>query len=93
MNEYSTKTTMLPGTRNIEVLMKQKEVTVGDDLRIQSWYVQDEQQKPFLVQVIGDDADLAEGGFYTCVMRERVQTRESDGRQFTEIQIAAASAG
>jgi hypothetical protein len=90
---YKTQTAMLPGTRNIEVLMKQKEVTVGDGLRIQSWFVQEDGVAPYVVQVIGNDADLVQGGAFTVVMRERKQTRLSDGQVFTELQIAAAQAG
>ena len=90
MSEYKSETTMLPGTRDIEVLMKQKEVTVGDGLRIQSWFVQEKGTAPYLVQVLGEDADLVEGGAYRVMLRERKQTRVSDGRVFTEIQIAAA---
>lgn len=93
MSQYTTQTEMLPGVRNIQVLLKQKEVTVGNDLRIQSWFVQEDGEAPFVVQVIGDDADLTPGGMYSVVLRERRQTRVSDGQVFTELQIAAAQAG
>lgn len=88
--KYTSETTMLPGVRQLTVLLKQKEITVGDGLKIQSFFVQEGNGAPYVVQVLGDDADLEAGSSYTCVMRERKQTRESDGRVFTEIQVAAA---
>lgn len=93
MSNYTpAETTMLPGIRNITALMKQKDELVGEnkDLRIQSWFVQEEDAAPYVVQVIGNDADLVQGGAFTVVMRERKQTRLSDGAVFTELQIAAA---
>lgn len=93
--QYNTETTLLPGVRNVQVMLKQKEILVGKDkdLRIQSWFVQEENAAPYVVQVIGDDADLTAGGFYTVMLRERKQTRASDGKTFIELQVAAAQAG
>ena len=90
---YTTSTTLLPTPITVDVLMKQKEVVVGENLRIQSWFVKSEGKAPYVVQVIGEDADLAAGTSYTGMLRERTQTRLSDGKKFVELQIAAAQAG
>jgi hypothetical protein len=93
MSEYTTETRFLPGTRNINVLMKQKTTVLESGLKIDSFFVQEDSGNPYVVQVIGNDADLAAGGAYTVVLRERKQTRASDGAVFVELQIAAAQAG
>lgn len=89
--EYTTETRMLPDVKNIDVLMKQKTVTTTTGLAIESWFVRDQgSDEPYVVQVIGSDADLTPGASYTVMLRERKQTRTSDGAVFTEIQIAGA---
>jgi hypothetical protein len=94
-NYTPAEVAMLPGTRNIKVLMKQKDEMVGakKDLRIQSFWVEEKGSAPYVVQVIGNDADLVTGGSFTVLLRERKQTRISDKRVFTELQVAAAQAG
>lgn len=84
-------TEILPEPRRIDVMLKQKEVTTKSGLKIQSWWVKDEGNKPFVVQVLGSDAELEAGNSYMCILRERSQTRLADGRQFTELQIAGAN--
>lgn len=90
MSEYKTETTLLPETKDITVLMQQKAVTLESGLTIKTFFVREGNGDPFLVQVVGEDANLERDQSYTVVLRERKQTRVSDGRVFTEIQIAGA---
>lgn len=88
--KYKTSTRMLPDLKQIEVMIQQKDVTVGNDLRIRAYWVKEQGGQPFVVQVLGEDADLQTGGKYMVLLRERTQTRTDDGRTFVELQIAGA---
>lgn len=91
-NQYTTETSLV-GVRNINVLMKQKSITLDSGLKIDSYFVQEPGGNPYVVQVVGDDADLVVGAAYSVMLRERKQTRVSDGATFVELQVAAAQPG
>jgi hypothetical protein len=90
MSEYTTETTLLPEVRDVTVLMQQKSVTLESGLTIDSFFVREGSDAPFVVQVIGSDANVEAGKSYKMMLRERKQTRATDGREFVELQVAGA---
>jgi hypothetical protein len=83
-------TTMLPDIKQLEVMLQQKEVTTDSGLTIKSYWVKEQKGEPFVVQVLGSDAEIEAGGTYLVMLRERSQTRISDNRTFVELQVAGA---
>ena len=89
-DNYKTETTLLPDPRVVTVLMRQKSVTLESGLTIASYFVREGNDAPFVVSVIGKDATIEAGKSYMMMLRERKQTRQSDGQVFTELQVAGA---
>lgn len=90
MSEYTTNTTLLPDPKVVTVLMQQKKVTLESGLTIASYFVRENDSAPFVVSVVGTDATIEAGKSYMVMLRERKQTRQSDGQVFTELQVAGA---
>lgn len=90
MSEYKTETTLLPDPKVVTVLMQQKSVTLDGGLTIDSYFVREGSGAPFVVSVVGNDAKIEAGKSYMLMLRERKQTRESDGKEFIELQVAGA---
>jgi hypothetical protein len=90
MSEYTTNTTLLPDPKVVTVLMQQKKVTLESGLTIASYFVRENNDAPFVVSVVGTDAMIEAGKTYMVMLRERKQTRQSDGATFIELQVAGA---
>jgi hypothetical protein len=90
MSEYKTETTLLPDPKVVTVLMQQKSVTLESGLTIDSYFVREGSDAPFVVSVVGNDASIEAGKTYMLMLRERKQTRATDGREFIELQVAGA---
>lgn len=89
-DNYKTEINLLPDVRNLTVLMQQKSVTLESGLKINSYFVREGSDAPFVVSVIGNDAQIEAGKAYNMMLRERKQTRQSDGATFIELQVAGA---